>query len=112
MPDDQPSSSDLDAWFCAKQVGQWSSRGGAVWMGNETWGLVIDALIEHEAASQRRKSGNPESRSDMRAEACSRLIKLLTHRNLVWCSHPPSELCPVCATDAQILASIPPFPKE
>lgn len=48
-----------------------------MWMSHETWGLVVDALIEHEASSRRRKDSNSESTSDMRAEACSRLIQIL-----------------------------------
>jgi hypothetical protein len=51
-------SEDLDVWFCAEQLGPWSLRGGAMWMGHETWGLVADALIEHEASSRRRKDGS------------------------------------------------------
>lgn len=54
------------------------TRGATVWFSREDWGVVIDALIEHTASAQRRKAGNSESTSDVRVEACGRMIGALT----------------------------------
>jgi hypothetical protein len=79
MPNRDDLSEDTAVWLAARIVGQPDDRGGAMWMGSETWGLVIDALMEHQQSSEKRKAGNSASSSDMRAEACSYLIKLINH---------------------------------
>jgi hypothetical protein len=78
-PDRSALSEDTATWLAAEIVGEPDDRGGAIWMGCETWGLVIDALMEHQQASERRKVGNSESTCDMRAEACAYLIQLMNH---------------------------------
>lgn len=51
--------------------------GATVQLGREEWGVVIDALIEHQASASGRKSVNSESTSDVRSGICSGLIGML-----------------------------------
>jgi len=51
--------------------------GATVQLGREEWGVVIDALIEHQASASARKSGNSESTSDVRVDTCSGLISMI-----------------------------------
>jgi hypothetical protein len=45
-----------------------------MWLDRESWGVIIDALIEHRGSATKRKAGNSESTSDMRADLCAELI--------------------------------------
>lgn len=53
---------------------QMDGQGGAIWLSREEWGVVIDALIEHQESALTHKAGNSESTSDERAAICADLI--------------------------------------
>jgi hypothetical protein len=53
----------------------WDMTGGALWFDREQWGVVVDALAQHRGHATERKSVNPASNSDERAEMCAEMIR-------------------------------------
>lgn len=67
--------------------------GATVQLGREEWGVVIDALIEHQASASGRKSVNSESTSDVRSGICSGLIGMLGDALSATPTAPASHTC-------------------
>jgi len=57
---------------------EWDLRGGTAYFNLDEAGVVIDALIEHRASAEKRKSTNSASASDERANMCASLIGRLS----------------------------------
>jgi hypothetical protein len=57
----------------------------------ESWGLIVDALIEHRASAEQRKSANSASTSDIRADLCADLIVKINDANRLLGDHPEPQ---------------------